>query len=185
MFDYLVIDRVDAVTLQPGLVIVVDPKTVVAAARGAEAQEKAQLAVDAALRLRAPQHVYDVLAPIELFAGVQFGCARDLTLEFGDRLALAAEPALGLAARREAARKADIGRSSAGIGGTPGVKARGAPADSSRPVRSVAIPSGWRDLPWPELQHLASKFSERPVRTKDEARAVVEAELASMPQAAE
>jgi hypothetical protein len=40
-----------------------------------------------------------------------------------------------------------------------------------------AIPADWRDLDWPELRSLASKVSEEPIKTKEDAVDAIEAEL--------
>lgn len=50
-----------------------------------------------------------------------------------------------------------------------------APGDASLPP---AIPETWRDLDWPELRSLAASVSSTPVRSKAEAEAAIEAELA-------
>jgi hypothetical protein len=53
-----------------------------------------------------------------------------------------------------------------------------AEADKLAARRDVEIPDDWQDLPWFSLRSLAASLTDDPVKSKDEAIAVVEAEIA-------
>jgi len=45
------------------------------------------------------------------------------------------------------------------------------------PPEAVAIPDHWEDLGWPEMKSLASKVSDAPIKTKDDALTAIKAHL--------
>ena len=51
-------------------------------------------------------------------------------------------------------------------------------AEQPAAVEQVAIPENWADLPWAELKLLAANFAAEKVKSKEDAKAAIEAELA-------